>query len=148
MSLLEKMRLETVNWTPIKSWMIITGLFMWHEWVMSHIWMSHVTHMNKAYHMNESWHRNPEWSSQVFFKTAQLKPLCCNVLQCVAECCSVLQSVTVCCSVLQCVAECYSVLQSVSFQTAHLKKKWTWTIQDSVFNSNNHFESHLFGNGL
>jgi len=118
------------------------------EWVMSHIWMSHVAHMNESYHMNESCRRNSAWSSQVYFKTAQLKLLYCRVLQCVAECCSVLQSVAVRCRVPQCVAECYSVLYSVPFQTAQLERKWTLTVQSSVSNSNNHVDSNFFVNGL
>jgi len=56
--------------------------------------------------------------------SAWKQPLCCSVLQYVADCCrvlqrisvrhSVLQCVAVCCSVLQCVAVCCSVLQCVA----------------------------------
>ena len=58
-------------------------------------------------------------------------PVCCIVLQSVAECCRVLQCVAVCCSGLQCVAVCCSVLQCVTlcYNVSFAHKKSASTCQ-------------------
>jgi len=100
-----------------------------HKWVKSHIWINHVTHKSETCyiyewvisHRNESWHTyehmrgtdpiSPQHVQHLF--AFENTPLCCSVLQCVAEWCSVMQCVAACYSVLQCVAVCCSVLQCV-----------------------------------